>query len=88
MSGCLAFQVLLEVALSLVLCLWAALKAPGSFLPILPDAKENRCVSEVLLLFGKNVNSLKLNICFDLSGSRLFLMRMIQKEGFGRARVV
>lgn len=41
-SCCYAFQVLVEVALSLVLCLWAALKVPGSFLPILPDAKENR----------------------------------------------
>lgn len=35
-------QVVFEVALSLVLCLWAALKIPGSFLPILSDAKENR----------------------------------------------
>ncbi|KAG0555789.1 hypothetical protein KC19_11G002900 [Ceratodon purpureus] len=35
-------QVLVEVALSLALCFWAALKVPGAFLPILPDAKENR----------------------------------------------
>lgn len=42
MLCCFALQVLVEVALSLVLCLWAALKVPGPFLPILPDAKENR----------------------------------------------
>lgn len=35
-------QVVVEVAVSLLLFLWAALKVPGSFLPILPDAEANR----------------------------------------------
>ncbi|BBN08454.1 membrane magnesium transporter 1 [Marchantia polymorpha subsp. ruderalis] len=37
-------QVLVEVAVSLGLCFWAALRVPGTFLPILPDSKENRVV--------------------------------------------
>jgi len=39
------FQVIIEVAVSLILCLWAALIVPGTFLPILPDSKENRVVA-------------------------------------------
>ncbi|KAJ7548426.1 hypothetical protein O6H91_07G011600 [Diphasiastrum complanatum] len=35
-------QVLLELLVSLGLCFWAALRVPGSFLPILLDAQENR----------------------------------------------
>ncbi|KAH8964260.1 hypothetical protein BDL97_04G056800 [Sphagnum fallax] len=38
-------QVWIEVLISLVLCLWAALRVPGTFLPILPDSKENRVVA-------------------------------------------
>ncbi|KAH9565098.1 hypothetical protein CY35_04G059500 [Sphagnum magellanicum] len=38
-------QVWIEVLISLVLCLWAALTVPGTFLPILPDSKENRVVA-------------------------------------------
>ncbi|CAM6117340.1 unnamed protein product [Calypogeia fissa] len=38
-------QVLAEVFLSVLLCFWAALRVPGTFLPILPDSKENRVVA-------------------------------------------
>ncbi|CAM6125641.1 unnamed protein product [Calypogeia fissa] len=38
-------RVLAEVCLSVVLCFWAALSVPGTFLPILPDSNENRVVS-------------------------------------------
>ncbi|KAL2630026.1 hypothetical protein R1flu_014712 [Riccia fluitans] len=37
--------VLLEIVISLALCIWGALRVPGTFLPVLPDAKENRVVT-------------------------------------------
>ncbi|KAL2631266.1 hypothetical protein R1flu_015952 [Riccia fluitans] len=37
--------VLLEIVISLALCFWGALRVPGTFLPVLPDAKENRVVT-------------------------------------------
>ena len=46
-------QVIIEVAVSLILCLWAALIVPGTFLPILPDSKENRFV--YLVFNGHNL---------------------------------
>jgi hypothetical protein len=49
----LFMQVIIEVAVSLILCLWAALIVPGTFLPILPDSKENRFV--YLVLNGHNL---------------------------------
>lgn len=49
----LFMQVIIEVAVSLILCLWAALIVPGTFLPILPDSKENRFV--YLVLTGHNL---------------------------------
>ena len=44
----LFMQVIIEVAVSLILRLWAALIVPGTFPPILPDSKENRFVYLVL----------------------------------------
>uniref|UniRef100_A0A803R0M2 Uncharacterized protein n=1 Tax=Cannabis sativa TaxID=3483 RepID=A0A803R0M2_CANSA len=38
-------QVLFELLLGFVLCLWAALAVPGKFLSILPHSEENRIVS-------------------------------------------
>lgn len=35
-------QVIGELILGLVLCLWAGLTVPGKFLSILPDSDENR----------------------------------------------
>lgn len=49
MDGCtvdqgfvIAVQVLVEIAVSLVLCLWAALVVPGNFLRVLPDSDDSR----------------------------------------------
>ncbi|KAF5190053.1 Membrane magnesium transporter [Thalictrum thalictroides] len=39
------FNVVVELILGLVLCLWAALAVPGKFLSIHPDSEENRIVS-------------------------------------------
>ncbi|KAF4369905.1 hypothetical protein CsatB_016867 [Cannabis sativa] len=38
-------NVLFELLLGFVLCLWAALAVPGKFLSILPHSEENRIVS-------------------------------------------
>ena len=35
-------QVVIEVTLGLVLCMWAALTVPGKFLSIHPHSEENR----------------------------------------------
>ncbi|KAF9596170.1 hypothetical protein IFM89_007488 [Coptis chinensis] len=42
------FQVVLELILGLVFCLWAALTVPGKFLSIQPDSDENRIGREVV----------------------------------------
>ncbi|QHN86067.1 Membrane magnesium transporter [Arachis hypogaea] len=39
------FNVVTELSLGLVLCMWAALTVPGKFLSIHPDSEENRIVS-------------------------------------------
>ncbi|XP_061345799.1 membrane magnesium transporter-like [Gastrolobium bilobum] len=39
------FNVVIELSLGLLLCLWAALTVPGNFLSIHPDSEENRIVS-------------------------------------------
>ncbi|RYR74444.1 hypothetical protein Ahy_A02g009166 isoform B [Arachis hypogaea] len=41
----LGSQVVTELSLGLVLCMWAALTVPGKFLSIHPDSEENRIVS-------------------------------------------
>ncbi|EEF42921.1 membrane magnesium transporter isoform X2 [Ricinus communis] len=38
-------NVVIELLLGLVLCMWAALTAPGKFLSIHPHSEENRIVS-------------------------------------------
>ncbi|KAJ8899768.1 hypothetical protein K2173_019468 [Erythroxylum novogranatense] len=38
-------NVVLELALGLVFCIWAALTVPGKFLSIHPQSEENRIVS-------------------------------------------
>ncbi|XP_054802760.1 membrane magnesium transporter [Prosopis cineraria] len=38
-------NVVVELFLGLVLCMWAALAVPGMFLSIHPDSEENRIVS-------------------------------------------
>lgn len=40
-------QVVIELLLGLVLCMWAALTVPGNFLSIHPDSEDNRCASFV-----------------------------------------
>lgn len=61
---CSTFQVVVEVAVSLLLFLWAALKVPGSFLPILPDAEANRWESwKPLLFLIKECDDLRFVFC-------------------------
>ncbi|XP_057427536.1 membrane magnesium transporter [Lotus japonicus] len=38
-------NVVIELTLGLVICMWAALTVPGNFLSIQPDSEENRIVS-------------------------------------------
>ncbi|GKV40943.1 hypothetical protein SLEP1_g48533 [Rubroshorea leprosula] len=38
-------NVVLELLLAFLFCIWAALSVPGKFLPINPDSEENRIVS-------------------------------------------
>ncbi|KAL9426779.1 hypothetical protein AB3S75_033544 [Citrus x aurantiifolia] len=38
-------NMVIELLLGLVLCMWAALTVPGKFLSIHPDSEENRMVS-------------------------------------------
>ncbi|KAK7267718.1 hypothetical protein RIF29_20396 [Crotalaria pallida] len=38
-------NVVLELAIGLVICMWAALTLPGKFLSIHPNSEENRIVS-------------------------------------------
>ncbi|XP_010558170.1 PREDICTED: membrane magnesium transporter [Tarenaya hassleriana] len=38
-------NVVLELIIGLILCMWAALTVPGKFLSIHPDSEENRVVS-------------------------------------------
>lgn len=42
-------QVVLELVLGLVLCMWAALTVPGKFLSIKPETDENRYDDVVLV---------------------------------------
>ncbi|XP_044473031.1 membrane magnesium transporter-like [Mangifera indica] len=39
------FNVVIELLLGLLLCMWAALTVPGKFLSIHPDSDDNRMVS-------------------------------------------
>ena len=41
-GGLLGVQVVAELLLGLVLCMWAALTVPGKFLSIQPNSEENR----------------------------------------------
>jgi hypothetical protein len=41
-GGLLGVQVVVELLLGLVLCMWAALTVPGKFLSIQPHSEENR----------------------------------------------
>jgi len=41
-GGLLGVQVVVELLLGLVFCMWAALTVPGKFLSIQPHSEENR----------------------------------------------
>ncbi|KAH7553553.1 hypothetical protein JRO89_XS12G0025700 [Xanthoceras sorbifolium] len=43
-------NVVVELLLGLVLCMWAALTVPGKFLSIKPDTDENRCLYALLIM--------------------------------------
>jgi hypothetical protein len=51
--GWVFMQVVVELIVGLVLCMWAALTVPGNFLSIHPHSDENRLLflSLLLLLF-------------------------------------
>lgn len=53
----LQIQVVIELLLGLVLCMWAALTVPGKFLSIHPESEDNRyagLVSSTLSSFMSN----------------------------------
>ncbi|RAL38087.1 unnamed protein product [Cuscuta campestris] len=64
------FNVVMELILGLVLCLWAALIVPGNFLSIHPQSDENRVVAlpENLdfMIFNHRGQALPLELDFKL----------------------
>ena len=73
--GLLGVQVVVELLLGLVFCMWAALTVPGKFLSVLPHSEENRytfaflSVSSIYIYIYKLDLRLKINrFCCILMG--------------------
>ncbi|KAJ6746694.1 MEMBRANE MAGNESIUM TRANSPORTER 1 [Salix koriyanagi] len=50
------FNVVVELIVGLVLCMWAALTVPGDFLSIHPHSDENRFLLKVFFLVEMSLN--------------------------------
>lgn len=44
-------QVVIELLVGFVLCMWAGLTVPGKFLSILPYSEENRYIHSLFFIF-------------------------------------
>lgn len=76
----LEIQVVIELLLGLVLCMWAALIVPGKFLSIHPDSDENRYASLVSL--NSYMSNTIAPIMPFLLPHKLRILQLICKTGF------
>lgn len=76
----LEIQVVIELLLGLVLCMWAALTVPGKFLSIHPDSEENR-YADLVSLSSYMSNTIAPIMPFLLP-HKLRILQLICKTGF------
>ncbi|XWS55853.1 hypothetical protein CRYUN_Cryun09bG0035500 [Craigia yunnanensis] len=58
-------NVVLELLLGFVLCIWAALTVPGNFLSIHPDSEENRYVETIYIFNSQCFIKMKLLLMWN-----------------------